>query len=109
MSKELIKCIKENIEKINMDYPFENLKGKSGRLKRERVGTDTLDKGAVTFLANNCDCVQKIFHYKGANSYYYYAPDGFIQYIKNLRYVVEYEKLQTKLTTKETTRKVNKI
>ncbi|WP_176314249.1 hypothetical protein [Burkholderia vietnamiensis] len=109
MSKELIEQLKENIEKINGDFPFEDLKGKAGKAKRERVGVDNFDRGVVNFLFNNCDCVQKIFYSTGANAYYYYAPAGFVQYIKNIKQIAEYEKFQVKLAAKDSISKVVKI
>lgn len=74
-----IETLKQNAEYINSQFPFQNLK-----YKRERdIVSGMFSKHEVAYIAKTFDCVQAIFYSDGANSYRYYAPKGFVNYIRN--------------------------
>lgn len=103
--KENLIFIEKHIELVNKFFPFKDLKGRV----KERELLSVIHSRDYINTFKKFDCVQKIYYGKGSNSYYYYAPTGFKQFMDNLDKIYLFETLNKKLKLKETKEKKQKI
>jgi hypothetical protein len=79
--------IKANIQLLNQNFMFKDLRGdclaRVPTPDREKI-SGIFKPSFVGWLSKNVDCVQKIWTGRGAHSYHYFAPKGFLQYVELL-------------------------
>jgi hypothetical protein len=70
-----MKISNATVQVLNKNFQFNDLKRQTKN--REKI-SGIFKSGVMTFIANQCDCVQKIFYSNGKNGYHYFAPVGFL-------------------------------
>jgi hypothetical protein len=86
--------IQKNLELLNKKFEPKNLKGDTKN--REKVSC-VFKKHVMRYIYKNVKCVQKIMTSNGRHSYHFFAPIGFLDYVKNIERIqlLEHANLNT--------------